>query len=316
MRIDDTASADAAVQELRSRFTFRVKPALALLTPEGDVVHVQYARLYPAYHFNGVEMSSWTERLWTSREILAMVERAEVQDRRERNRLAALAGKDDAAAGLEHASILLRRARPARAEAILDALVARSEGPEAGELRAGLLSGRERRAEARAAYRALLERFPAHARAAHWRFTVARSVALEVERTGRREGAPHDPELAAALEALHALADDGSRPMLQLRSRVALARHASATEATESLERHMDWITARLRLDDICDDTWSPALLMEIVDVGMLAGAAYQTPSRGITEAVLRCWPDSIEAQQIKHGRLDGNVCMVPSATR
>ncbi len=314
MRVNACDPPDEAVRALRARFTFEVQPALALLAPDGDVAHVQYARLYPAYHFNGVEMSSWTERLWTSRDILAMVERVAGAEAAERRRLTALAARSGPEAAIERARILWRRGRPGQALAVLDATLAAASSPAAGEFQAQLLAERGKRQQARRALQALLAAHPSHPRAPFWQLKAAAAVAQETDRPRGEDGTPGDPELAKALRTLRALASGAAPLAVRIGSHLALARFRCGCAGMPGQREHLDWLAERLASDGPRGTSWGPELLMELADLAMQAGPAYERKSATYTRAVVRCYPDSVQAQQIKHGLLDG--CVRATASR
>ena len=309
MRINANDPPDAAVQELERRLRTKVRPALLLLTPEGDVLHVQYARLYPAYHFNAVEMSGWSEVLWTSKDVLALVERVETQRTQDDARLAALAAQDTPEALVEHARMLAARARPARARALLERAIEAKPSVEAHELLAELHVTGGRAADARAAFRALLALAPSDPRADDWRLRAARLLVLQVDRAeaATRKGS-QDEEYAEAMRVVRQLAKNAEDPAIRIRSQLTLGRVWHAVGDHEALGRQLAGIEAPGEGDVACPERWTPAMLIELADLELMVGGRFAQRATAHAWLVTRCFPDSVEAQRVKHGMLDGNI--------
>lgn len=315
VRIDASDPPAPAVRELQQRMIFAVRPALALLAPDGDVLHVQYARLYPAYHFNGVEMSSWSEALWTSKDILALVDRVEARRKVEDARLEALARESGAAALVERATILAGRARPERARALFERALEQGMSVEAAEPLAALHAKRTRPDDARALYARLLAHAPEHPRAESWQHQAARLLALQVDRAQAAAGAEPDavdPTYAAALADLRRLAKRARDPAVRIQSALSLGRVAYATAERAALSRLLEPLAAKLDPNGDCPAHWTPAMLLELSDLELVSGGRFEARATAHAWMLSRCFPDSVEAQRIKHGMLDGNIRTAP----
>lgn len=306
VRVDTTRRPDATAAKLLARVPLKVQPALVVITPDGDVAHIQYARLYPAYFGNRVEMSSWSEALWGSREILAMLRDARARIAAEDATLAALRARSDLTARTEEARILKRRGRSAEARALLETALETSRGANAARAstaEAGTIDARLLLAElyAEAGHGAKGEALRAEVLAHHGSDPRAETWAFELA-AARIHRRTSDAE---ATDTLNRLAEKAEDPALRVRSRLALGHAAHERADLTGLKGQLAQLFPLLDAEGACAPGWSSAMLFSLAHLAQLAGEDYETRAATYAALVARCHPDSIEAQIVKHGMLD-----------
>ena len=289
-----------AVAALHARLRFAVKPALAFLTPAGDVVHVQYARLYPAFHVNAVEMSDWSEALLTMEDLLRLVDTAEARAAEQAATLARLEGRTDAPSVLARARLLAARARPLEAQRALEALLVEAPHVEAGEALAALHAEHARHARAAATYERLLAGHPEHPRAPRWRVESAEQRVLDVLGASREEAGAAAKPVARLTTLVTTIEDEG----LAIRARLVLGLAARLAGNQVALDAQLAWLRARLGTAPTVRPVWTPAMLMRFHELALGMTPASQVEAREIVWKLVRTYPDSVETQKAKHGML------------
>ncbi|MCP5069517.1 MAG: hypothetical protein GY946_23360 [bacterium] len=304
MRINTNDPPDAAVTALGKRFPFVMEPALLLLNGNGDILHVQYARLYPAFHINGVERSDWGEALLTVRELLALVDRVAREHETQNKRTVELLKREDPAAALALARIHVDRVRRESALAVLEGALKSAPDLDVREALADLcvIMGRTQRAQTE--YERLLVQHPEHTRAPHWGYALARLVVEEAIDKGDVDRFA-DSRVAAARATLTSIGGNSANEPLALRSRLVLARVARSMGDVTGLKAHLDWLGARTGAQETCRSPWSPRMMMVLIGLECGAGPAFRAKSRDHMWQLVRTFPDSKQTQRAKHGMLD-----------
>jgi len=302
VRITDDAIPDPAVEALRQRLRIFVKPALVLMTGSGDVLHCNYARLYPGYDAQGREMPGWSESLLSLEDLLDLVNRVEARRRAEEKTIRALQERRDAGASVALAQIQAGRGRPERARALLEGVLQAAEDRPAREALADLLAETGNVRRAREEYGRLIRRHPADERLERWRHDAARLYLIEVTERGGADGAT-DPQVAAGLTTLRELAHSVEDEELAISSRLALARAAQALGDGAAVTRELAWLAPRTGPGETCRPPWTARLVLQLVELELQTGAARKHAERHGWQLV-RTFPDSPEAQITKHGML------------
>jgi len=305
VRVADQDTSDPEAEAVRKRLQLRVGPALVFMTGAGDILHRQYARLYPAYDAMGQEMPDWPESLLTIAELLDLVGSLETRrdaDESVRRSLQELPSAENAVA---LAQIEVSRGWPDRAEALLTGALRAGEDVHAREALTSLLAETGRTGRAREEYERLVQRNPLDERHVRWSQEAALLRLQEIMGQGRGDPAV-DRQIAPTRKALDQIARSTADPELVLRIRLALARAAHDLDDDATFARELAWLAAHTGPDETCRQPWSAGLLLELINL------EFSDDDKSLLNAyrhgwqLIRTFPDSPEAQIIKHGRLRG----------
>jgi len=290
---------DPAVEALRQRVRFRVKPVLVFMTGSGDILHRQYARLYPGYDFRGREMAGWSESLLSLEELLDLLDHVEARRQDEEKTIHALRERHDAAASVTLARFQASRGRPRCARVLLESVLEAGADLPARVALADLLAETGDTRQARLEFERLILRHPADERFDHWRHQAARLCLRDV--VERRVVDPvNDPQLAAARTTLRELAHSVEDEELAIRSRLVLARAARDLDDAAAFTRELTWLAARTGPGRTCRPPWTARLLLQLIELESGEDAESHAWK------LVRTFPDSLEAQITKHGMLVG----------
>ncbi len=297
LRVDDKLD-DVSHRALRG-LGLLLLPAVAVLSPEGDVIHRQYAGLYPVF----VEKGDLLEGDWapplTAKGMLAIV-RSAVERHAAVVRLAESrpAGKD-AAQQLERAAALVELGRTAKSIALLESVCADKAQVEAGALLAWLLVKASRQADAAARYEALLADHPKHADAGTWGYEAAH-LRLAALPPGPGEQRAAADLVIAKLETLYKTARSES---VRLRSALSLAERFALEGDEKRLQARLAWLAEQAGTAERAPAVWTARMLFRLASLEMRPGApALLERSERHYRMLLTGHPDSFEAQQVKHG--------------
>jgi len=286
---------------LARRLHVPVQPAFLFLDGDTNVIHRQYAKLYPAYLPSGAAMDTWPEALLGLDDLLALVGHVETLRRTQEAQIASLREVQTTEARVELARLLRERGRPEDARAVLEkALVA---GEDAG-LRAELALLEEEVGRFDAAHghvEALLRSRPDAPDAPGWRLTSARLRLEQVIQDGAPRLAP-SPEQAAALAEVRKLAASEAPAALVVGARLLLARAAQIWKG--DLEEHLRWLGPRTGDGERAAPGWSPLMLRQLVEMEQGQDVALRQEAARHARQLVATFPDSVDAQRIKHGSL------------
>ena len=278
-----------------------MKPALVFATAGGDVIHCQYARLYPAYQPNGRELPSWSEELIGLEELFDLVRAAETRARAQEERMRAMEQRSDASR-VALAGILAERCRWREARSLLEQELATGEDVSALHALAGLHARGGRTREAVAAYERLIRAHGSDGRANLWRYQAAR-LRLDADARRRVAGAEAAAETVAARKILGTLSGLAEDPGLALRARLTLTRAALEAEDSDESARQLAWLAAHTAAEAL---PWTADLLLEVMELESRAERAQRAAEYGWR--LVRNFPNSVEAQVAKHGMLGGGL--------
>ena len=301
------------MSELRERMPLAVLPALVFLNGAGDVLHRQYARLYPAYDATARALPGWSESLMGLEDLLALVTQVERAMQTEAVRIRTLEERSDADARVSLADIHAGRCQPERARGLLDSVLAEGEHEGASDALAALDAGARRPRRAAEIYERLLGRHPDHQSAERWRHVAARieleELLRELEMQRRDDSASAtDERLASARRALRRLAHATENPELAIEGRLSLADAAHALGDDEALKIELVWLADRLGCEETCRAPWTGPRLLHLIELEECGGEVQRGHAHAHLRQLMHTFPDSSEAQRAKHGMLGGPI--------
>jgi Tfp pilus assembly protein PilF len=313
VRITPAESQRPGVQAFRQRALIRVDPVLLLMTPEGDILHRQYTRLYPAYDAQGGAFPDWPETLLTAEDLLALVRRVAAERTQREEEVRRLQETEGAAAAIALASIYRSRGRPERARDALRALLDSEPSVEAREALADLLDAMGSPDEARAEYEALLRSDAGHERADQWRY--------DVERLRLTTGWAAAPATASDADdpvaVLRRLAETVSDEELAARIQLTLVKAARIRGKEDDFRAGLAWLAERVGTEENVDvPKWTAPTLYLLLEVELMAGRAWRRRAEASGWQLVRTWPESTEAQLAKHGMLGAAFRTGPGVLR
>ncbi len=278
---------DATAKALRD-MALALHPAVVVLSPDGKLLHLQYAGLYPAFDERGkVLPGSWGAEL-TPAELLKVVERAEAREAR----ASKLAAQDRNEARIELAAIRAAQGRPAEARQLLRAVADVEVHTVGGPALARLLVRASQNAKAAAIYEGLVAAHPEHLDGQTWQYEAA---ALRVDSADSVDRA------VAARKTLAELATKAGSERVRVRSRLALAEQARATDDRPALTKLLDGLEAAAGRAETAPKAWTARMLFRLAGVEAMPDAKMLDRAERHYRMLIRSHPGSLEAQQVKH---------------
>ena len=295
---------DDATQTLLRRMELLLLPALAVLTPSGEVAHRQYAGLYPAFdEKGGVLPGSWGRML--TREDLRDIVRTTIQRRADLVCRAELfADTDTPEQRVELAVILEELGRAGESIALLEGV---RDDLGAARVLAPLYEHAARPAAAAELYERLVRDHPDHAEAEGWRYHAAH---LRLAEQPLRAGEVPVAVTAARRELETLRASARSRPVRILSALSLAERLKLEGGADAALREQLTWLAAQADVRVTLAVDWTPAMLFRLHGLEALPDPVLLRRSEAHCRLLLEAFPDSFEAQQVKHGMLGLLRCM------
>jgi len=285
----DEATDDAASRALHD-MDLLLTPAVVVLSPAGDILRRQYAELYPAFDEAGVVVPGAGIGQLSVEALLAVVDRALATEARARE----LGTQDTTAARVALAAIRSEQGRTKESLAVLTEAWRRARSPVVGAALAPVLVTAARGVEAAAIYETLLTSWPKHADQETWRYEAAR-LRLEA----------NDPASAPeARRQIEALASGAKSLRVRLRSRLSLAERLRIEGDEAGADKLLKGLDAQAGAGERAPAAWTARMLFRLGGVEARPDAVMIARAERHVRMLMRTFPESFEAQQVKHAML------------